>query len=217
MEDSGLNSSILSPFCDALPEFDCQGPEFPPAEELTCDPYSTAYTDALFHALDLDSLEYSTVDVDIMKRFKELICQYPTVFLLPGSPLGAVKGFEHRIEHIVTTSYHPRLNGSTERVHRWLNAVIGIYYEKYQERWEEFLQPAVYADNVSPIPGTGQISPFFLVFGHNAPSPEAITLDLPVESLSRSTYAEQLVFRMREAQKQFNSIKADMKNSERIL
>ena len=26
MEASGLNSSILSPFCDALPEFDCQGP-----------------------------------------------------------------------------------------------------------------------------------------------------------------------------------------------
>ena len=77
MEDSGLNSSILSPFCDGLPEFDCQGPEFPPAEELTCDPYSTAYTNAIFHALDLDSLEYCTVDVDIMKRFKELICQYP--------------------------------------------------------------------------------------------------------------------------------------------
>ena len=98
MEDSGLNSSILSPFCDAFPEFDCQGPEFPPAEELTCDPYSPAYTDAIFHALELDSLAYSTVDEDIMKRFKELICQYPTAFSLPGSPLGAVKGFEHRID-----------------------------------------------------------------------------------------------------------------------
>ena len=100
------------------------------------------------------------------------------------------------IEHIVTTSYRPRLNGSTERVHRWLNTAIGIYCEKYQERWEEFLQPAVYAHNVSPIPGTGQISPFFLVFGRNAPSPEVITLDLPVETLPRSTYAEQLVSRI---------------------
>ena len=27
-EATSLNSSILSPFCDALPEFDCQGPEF---------------------------------------------------------------------------------------------------------------------------------------------------------------------------------------------
>ena len=119
------------------------------------------------------------------------------------------------IEHIVTTSYRPRLNGSTERVHRWLNTAIGIYCEKYQERWEEFLEPAVYAHNVSPIPGTGQISPFFLVFGRNAPSPEVITLDLPVETLPRSTYAEQLVSRMYEAQKQFNSIKADMKRTQR--
>ena len=31
------------------------------------------------------------------------------------------------IEHIVTTSYRPHLNGSTERVHRWLNAPIGVY------------------------------------------------------------------------------------------
>ena len=98
MEASGLNSSILSPFCDALPEFDCQGPEFPPVEEPTCDPYSPAYTDAVFQALDLDGPEYSTVDADIMKGFKELICQYPTAFLLPGSPLTAVKGFEHRID-----------------------------------------------------------------------------------------------------------------------
>ena len=59
------------------------------------------------------------------------------------------------IEHIVTTSYRPRFNGSTERVHRWLNAAVGVYCEKYQERWEEFPQPAVYAHNVSPIPGTG--------------------------------------------------------------
>ena len=94
-----------------------------------------------------------------------------------------------------------------------MNAAVGIYCEKYQEHWEEFLQPAVYAHKVSPIPGTGQISPFFLVFGRNALSPEVITLDVPVETLSRSTYAEQLVSRMCEAQKLFNSIKADMKRT----
>ena len=64
MEDSGLNSSILSPFCDSLPEIDCQGSEFPPVEELTCDPYSAAYTDAIFHASDLNRLEYSHVDYE---------------------------------------------------------------------------------------------------------------------------------------------------------
>ena len=36
----------------------------------------------------------------IMKRFKELICQYPTTFLFPGSSLGAVKGFQHRTDTV---------------------------------------------------------------------------------------------------------------------
>ena len=107
MEASGLNSSILSPFCDVSPEFDRQGPEFLPVgqgpeflpvEEYACDPHSPAYTVAVFQALDLEGPEYTTVDADIMKGFKELICQYPTVFLLPGSPPRAVKGFEHRID-----------------------------------------------------------------------------------------------------------------------
>ena len=57
------------------------------------------------------------------------------------------------IAHILTTSYCPRVNGSTERVHRWLSAAIRIDCEKYEECWQEFLQPAVYAHNVSPIAG----------------------------------------------------------------
>ena len=88
----------MSPFCDAVPEFHCQCPEFPLVDGPTCDPYSPAYTDAVFQALDLDGPEYCAVDADIMKGFKELICQYPTAFLLPGNPLKAVKGFEHRID-----------------------------------------------------------------------------------------------------------------------
>ena len=92
--------------------FDCQGPEFLPVKEPTCDPYSPAYTDAVFQALDLDGPECSAVDADIVKGFKELICQYPTAFLLPGSPLKAVKGFEHRIDtadaHLPSIVTHTR-------------------------------------------------------------------------------------------------------------
>ena len=98
MEDSGLSSSMLSPFCDDLPEFDSQGPEFPPVEELGCETYASTYTDAIFNALDLEGPEYSAVDLDIMKQFKDLICQYPTAFLLAGNPLTAVKGFGYRID-----------------------------------------------------------------------------------------------------------------------
>ena len=88
------------------------------------------------------------------------------------------------IEHVFTTSYRPRLNGSTERVHRWLNSALDIYCEKNQQLWEEFLQPATYAHNTSPIPGTDQVTPFFLVFGRHPISPEVLTLELPPSPLS---------------------------------
>ena len=99
------------------------------------------------------------------------------------------------IEHVFMTSYRPRLNGRTERVHRWRNSDIGIYCEKYQSRREEFLQPAVYAHNTSPVLGTKNISLLFLVFGRHAPCPETLALDLPPLPLSRDTHAHQLVSR----------------------
>ena len=79
-------------------------------------------------------------------------------------------------ELVFTTSDLPRLNGSTERVHRLLNSALGIYCEKIQQLWEDFLQPATYAHNTSPILGTDHVTPFFLVFGSHAPSPEILSL-----------------------------------------
>ena len=86
--------------------------------------------------------------------------------------------------------YLPRQNGSTERVHTWLNEAIGIDCENYEECWQEFLQPAIYAFSVAPIPGTSQMSPFFLVFGRNAPSSEMVTFALPVETIPKSIHAD---------------------------
>ena len=45
------------------------------------------------------------------------------------------------IEHVFTRSYRPRLNGSTERVHRWLNSALGIYCEKNQQLLGGILTP----------------------------------------------------------------------------
>lgn len=86
------------------------------------------------------------------------------------------------------TSYRPLLNGSTERLHRWLYSAIGIYCEKHQQPWKDFLQPAVYAHITSPNPGTDRITPFFLVFGRHAPSPEVLSFDLPRDRLFQALY-----------------------------
>ncbi|KAL9981137.1 hypothetical protein ACROYT_G009801 [Oculina patagonica] len=119
------------------------------------------------------------------------------------------------LEHVFTTSYRPRLNGSTERVHRWLNSALGIYCEKNQQLWEDFLQPATYAHNTSPIPGTDHVTPFFLVFGRHAPSPEVLSFDLPPAPLSQSSYARELIKRSIAARKNFDRIKADLKRTQR--
>ena len=71
------------------------------------------------------------------------------------------------IKHVFTSGFQPRLNSGTESTHHFLNKALGIFCEKQQEKWEQFLQPAVYAHNVSLISGTSNITLFFLVFGHH--------------------------------------------------
>ena len=87
------------------------------------------------------------------------------------------------IKQVFTSGFRPRLNGATERTHRFLNSVLDIYCEHHQEQWEEYLQPAVCAHNAAPISGTSNITPFFLVFGRDPPSPEVISLELPPKPL----------------------------------
>ena len=96
-----------------------------------------------------------------------------------------------KIKHIFTTPYRPRLNGSTERVHRWLNSAIAIYCEKHQQYWEDYLQPATYAHNVSPITGCENLDPFFMTFGRHALSPDTISLQLPPQPISQDHYANE--------------------------
>ena len=109
------------------------------------------------------------------------------------------------IQQVFTTSYRPRLNGSTESVHRFLNAVIGIYCEHHRTLWEEYLQPAVYVHNVTPI--TKIIDPFYLIFGRHASSPEVLFMELPPSPLTCDDYATYFVRRMHKAQKEVNTIK----------
>ena len=153
------------------------------------------------------------------------------VFLLLGfsSVLQSDRGGEwlnallHRITqllsigHVFTSGFRPRLNGATERTHRFLNAALGIYCECQQEKWEEYLQSTVYAHNTSPISGISNITPFFLVFGRDALSPESISLALPPKPLPPDHYAKHIISHMTDAHKQFSQIKADLRRQQRDI
>ena len=115
------------------------------------------------------------------------------------------------IKQVFTSGFCPRLNDVTERSNRFLNSALGIFCEHQQEKWERFLQPAVYSHNVSPISGTTNITPFFLVFGRDAPSPETISFDLPVHPLPADHYAKHMLSRMQIAHQRFSQIKSDLR------
>ena len=95
MQQSGLDSSILSPF---LPEPDTDHPNiFPPTSAAHLDPHSEEYYQKLVEALELDTQAYSHVNPDILTQFKALLRKYPTAFHLPGAELHPVKGFRNDI------------------------------------------------------------------------------------------------------------------------
>ena len=119
------------------------------------------------------------------------------------------------IKQVFTSGFRPRLNGTTERSHQFLNSALGIFCEHQQEKWEQFLQPAVYSHNVSPISGTSNITPFFLAFGRDAPSPETISLDLPVHPLPPDHYAKYMLSRMKLAHQRFTQIKSDLRRHQK--
>ena len=116
------------------------------------------------------------------------------VFLSTGCPSVLQTGGEwlnallHRItkllsvKHVLTSGFQPCLSGAIEHTHHFFNMALGIFCEKQEKKWEQFLQPAVYAHNVSPISGTSNITPFFLVFTCHATSPETMSFATPSSS-----------------------------------
>ena len=114
------------------------------------------------------------------------------------------------IRQVFTSDLRPPLIGATERNHWFLNSVLGIFCEYQQEKWEQFLQPAVYFHNASSISGTSDITPFFLVFGRDAPSSKTISLDLSVQLLPPDHCAKHMLSRMQHAHQRFTQIKSDL-------
>ena len=121
------------------------------------------------------------------------------------------------IKQVFTSGFHPHLNGATEQSHQFLNSTLGIFCEHEQEKWEQLLQPAVYSHNASPISGTTNITPFFLAFGCDAPSPETISFDLPVHPLPPDHYAKHMLSRMQIAHQRFSQIKSDLRRHQKDI
>jgi len=105
---AGLDSSLLCPFTEDLSEFNEHDNEFVPSTTTPLEPFSEEYHQARTKTLALDSPKYAHEDKDILHEFEHLLRQYSIAFLLSGSPLGEIHGFEHhRGEDALPVYKHP--------------------------------------------------------------------------------------------------------------
>ena len=110
-----------------------------------------------------------------------------------------------KLKHVFTMPYRPRLNRCTEHTHRWLNSTLAIC-DKYQHKWENYLQGATYSHSISPILGCEHLDPFFLNFGRHALSLQNVSIQLPPNH-----YSVHLISQLQDADKEFTSIKNDLR------
>ena len=91
-----------------------------------------------------------------------------------------------------TTAYHPQGDGLVERQNRTLQDILSSFVSQQKDDWDLWIDIAVYAYNTSPQESTG-VSPFELVFGHQARLPIEQALGLPLKNPSlQSEYARDL-------------------------
>ena len=77
------------------------------------------------------------------------------------------------VARIFTTPYHPRSNGKVERFHRYLNTGLRIYVNTYQNDWDQYLDPILFAYRMSEHSVT-KISPYQILYGR----PGKVPIDL---------------------------------------
>ena len=93
------------------------------------------------------------------------------------------------IEKTRTTPYHPQSDGLAERFNRTLLSLLSTALNGKEHEWECHLRPTCMAYNTSVQASTG-ITPFYLMFGHEARIPLDIMLGDISQASSSSSYTE---------------------------
>ena len=66
----------------------------------------------------------------------------------------------------VSTAYHPRTDGQSERTNQWLEQYLRFWVNERQDNWASYLPMTEFTHNNWPNETTHK-SPFFLLMGYN--------------------------------------------------
>ncbi len=66
----------------------------------------------------------------------------------------------------ISTAYHPRTDGQSERTNQWLEQYLRFWVNERQDNWHSYLPLAEFTHNNWPNETTGE-SPFFVLYGFN--------------------------------------------------
>jgi len=69
-------------------------------------------------------------------------------------------------EQNISTAYHPRTDGQSERTNQWIEQYLRFWVNERQDNWHHYLPLAEFAHNNWPNETTRE-SPFFVLYGFN--------------------------------------------------
>ena len=126
-------------------------------EEITAEGTAALYAKHVFLRFGLPSKVISDRDPRFASKFTRELCNI----------LG--------ISQNVSTAYHPRTDGQSERTNQWLEQYLRFWTNERQDNWAAYLPIAEFTHNNWPHETT-RTSPFYLLMGYN---PRADWIDRP--------------------------------------
>ena len=143
-ESQGYNSilTITDHDCTKVAVF------IPCNEEINAEGTAALYIKHVFMHFGLPSKIISDRDPRFASKFTRELCR--------------IVGIEQNI----STAYHPRTDGQSERTNQWLETFLRFVTDYKQHDWAAYLPIAQFAHNNWPSDTTRK-SPFFLLMGYN--------------------------------------------------
>jgi hypothetical protein len=117
-------------------------------EDITAEEMAALYIKHVFAHFGLPTKVISDRDPRFMSKFMQEACK--------------ITG----IKHVLSTAYHPRTDGQSERSNQWLETAIRFITDQKQSNWAPYLPIAQFTHNNWPSDTTRK-SPFFLLMGFN--------------------------------------------------